>query len=207
MIITRTPYRISFFGGGTDYPAWYREHGGAVLATAIARYCYITCRWLPPFFVHKSRIVYSIIEDIMRVEDIQHPAVRECLLQLKIHDGIEIHHDGDLPKMTGLGTSSSFTVGLLQALYALRGEFRSKMQLAEEAIHIERNRCGDRVGSQDQVSAAFGGLNHIRFAQDDSIAVHPIPLPATRLATLQQSLMLFFTGFARVASEVVGEQL
>lgn len=207
MIITRTPYRISFFGGGTDYPAWYREHGGAVLATAIARYCYITCRWLPPFFVHKSRIVYSIIEDIMHVEDIQHPAVRECLLQLKIHDGIEIHHDGDLPKMTGLGTSSSFTVGLLQALYALRGEFRSKMQLAEEAIHIERNRCGDRVGSQDQVSAAFGGLNHIRFAQDDSIAVHPIPLPATRLATLQQSLMLFFTGFARVASEVVGEQL
>ena len=134
MIISRTPYRVSFFGGGTDYPAWYREHGGAVLAAAIARYCYITCRWLPPFFTNKSRIVYSVIEEVMRAEDIQHPAVRECLLELGIRDGIEIHHDGDLPKMTGLGTSSSFTVGLLHALHALRGEFLSRMQLANEAI-------------------------------------------------------------------------
>ena len=207
MIISRTPYRVSFFGGGTDYPAWYRENGGAVLAAGIARYCYLTCRWLPPFFAHKSRIVYSIIEDIMRVEDIQHPAVRECLLELGIHDGIEIHHDGDLPKMTGLGTSSSFTVGLLHALHALRGEFRSKMQLAQEAIHVERDRCGDRVGSQDQVSAAFGGLNHIRFAPDDTIAVDPVPLPAERMKDFQDSLLLFFTGFSRYSSEVVAEQL
>jgi D-glycero-alpha-D-manno-heptose-7-phosphate kinase len=207
MIITRTPYRVSFFGGGTDYPAWYREHGGAVLSAAIARYCYITCRWLPPFFAHKSRIVYSIIEDVMRAEDIQHPAVRECLLELGIHNGIEIHHDGDLPKMTGLGTSSSFTVGLLHALHALRGEFPDRMQLATEAIHVERDRCGDRVGSQDQVSAAFGGLNHIRFAPDDAISVAPVPLSAGRMTEFQDSLLLFFTGFSRYSSEVVAEQL
>ena len=207
MIISRTPYRVSFFGGGTDYPAWYREHGGAVLSAAIARYCYITCRWLPPFFSHKSRIVYSIIEDVMRAEDIQHPAVREALLYLGIRDGIEIHHDGDLPKMTGLGTSSSFTVGLLHALHALRGEFRSRMQLAEEAILVERDRCGDRVGSQDQVSAAFGGLNHLRFAPDDTISVEPVALPAERMKAFQDSLLLFFTGFSRYSSEVVAEQL
>ncbi len=207
MIISRTPYRVSFFGGGTDYPAWYRRHGGAVLAASIARYCYITCRWLPPFFTNKSRIVYSVIEEVMRAEDIQHPAVRECLLELGIRDGIEIHHDGDLPKMTGLGTSSSFTVGLLHALHALRGEFLSRMQLANEAIHVERDRCGDRVGSQDQVSATFGGLNHIRFAADDTIAVNPVPLPAARMTEFQDSLLLFFTGFSRYSSEVVAEQL
>lgn len=158
MFITRTPYRVSFLGGGSDYPDWNREHGGAVISSAIARYCYLSCRWLPPFFEHKSRVVYSIVEEVRGVEDIRHAAVRECLLELNIRDGIEIHHDGDLPKMTGLGTSSSFTVGLLHALHALRGELRSKMQLALEAIHIERYRCGDRVGSQDQVAAAFGGL-------------------------------------------------
>ena len=207
MIISRTPYRVSFFGGGTDYPGWYREHGGAVLAAGIARYCYITCRWLPPFFAHKSRIVYSIIEDVMRAEEIQHPAVREALRYLDIRDGIEIHHDGDLPKMTGLGTSSSFAVGLLHALHALRGEYRSRLQLAEEAIHVERDRCGDNVGSQDQVTAAFGGLNHIRFAPDDSIAVEPVPLPAERMKEFQDSLLLFFTGFSRISSEVVAEQL
>lgn len=207
MIISRTPYRISFFGGGTDYPAWYREHGGVVLSAAIARYCYITCRWLPPFFAHKSRIVYSSIEEIQRVEDIQHPAVRECLLDLNIHDGIEIHHDGDLPKMTGLGTSSSFTVGLLHALYALCGKYRSNMQLATQAIHIERNRCGDRVGSQDQVCAAFGGLNRLRFTPSDEIVVEPVPLSAARLQQLQGSLQLFFTGFSRNSSDIVGEQL
>lgn len=207
MIISRTPYRVSFFGGGTDYPDWFREHGGAVLSAAIARYCYITCRWLPPFFAHKSRIVYSVIESVMRPEDIQHPAVREALLELGIRDGIEIHHDGDLPKMTGLGTSSSFTVGLLHALHALRGENRTAMELARQAIHIERDRCGDRVGSQDQVCAAHGGLNHIRFQTDESIEVQPVPLSTERLAIFQDSLLLFFTGFSRVASEILAEQL
>jgi len=207
MIISRTPYRVSFFGGGTDYPAWSREHGGAVLAAGIARYCYLTCRWLPPFFQHKTRVVYSIIEDVMKAEEIQHPAVRECLLELGVQDGIEIHHDGDLPKMTGLGTSSSFTVGLLHALHKLRGEDRTPMELATEAIHVERDRCGDRVGSQDQISAAFGGLNHIQFATDDSISVDPVPLTKDRMNEFQDSLMLFFTGFSRYSSEVVAEQL
>ena len=119
MIISRTPYRLSFFGGGTDYPAWYREHGGAVLSAAINRYCYLTCRWLPPFFQHRSRIVYSRIEDVPDNDSIRHPAVREILRFLGIADGIEIHHNGDLPKMTGLGTSSSFAVGLLNALHHL----------------------------------------------------------------------------------------
>lgn len=207
MIISRTPYRISFFGGGTDYPAWYREHGGSVLSAAINRYCYLTCRWLPPFFQHRSRVVYSVIEDVMRNEDIRHPAVRECLRFLEIENGIEIHHDGDLPKMTGLGTSSSFAVGLLNALHRLRGSACDALQLAQEAIHVERDLCQERVGSQDQTAAAFGGLNYIQFAADDSIAVEPLVLPAERLAWFQQSLMLFFTGFSRYSSEVVGEQL
>ena len=207
MVISRTPYRVSFFGGGTDYPAWYRESGGAVLSAAIARYCYLTCRWLPPFFEHKSRIVYSSIEDVMNNNDIQHPAVRECLRYLGITNGIEIHHDGDLPKMTGLGTSSSFTVGLLHALHTLRGESCSPMQLTKEAILIERDRCGDRVGNQDQTCAAFGGLNHIRFSPDDSITVDPLSLAPDRLKDFQNSLMLFFTGFSRYSSEVVTEQL
>lgn len=207
MIISRTPYRVSFFGGGTDYPDWYREHGGGVLSSAIARYCYLTCRWLPPFFDHKSRIVYSVIENVHDVEEIQHPAVRESLLYLGMRDGLEVHYDGDLPKMTGLGTSSSFTVGLLNALHALRGDSCSPMQLATEAIHVERDLCGDRVGSQDQVCAAFGGLNVIRFGQDDSISVNPVALPVERLTEFQDSLLLFFSGFSRYASEIVAEQL
>ena len=208
MIISRTPYRLSFFGGGTDYPAWYREHGGAVLSAAINRYCYLTCRWLPPFFQHRSRVVYSLIEDVAANTEIRHPAVRECLRFLDISDGVEIHHDGDLPKMTGLGTSSSFAVGLLNALHRLLDHpAPSPMQLATEAIHVERDLCQERVGSQDQTAAAFGGLNHIRFAEDDSIAVAPVTLPAARLDAFQRSLMLFFTGFSRYSSEVVGEQL
>ena len=208
MIISRTPYRLSFFGGGTDYPAWYREHGGAVLSAAINRYCYLTCRWLPPFFQHRSRVVYSLIEDVADNHSIRHPAVRECLRFLGIADGIEIHHDGDLPKMTGLGTSSSFAVGLLNALHRLLGHpSPTPLQLAQEAIHVERDLCRERVGSQDQTAAAFGGLNHIRFDTDDSIAVAPVTLPTARLQAFQRSLMLFFTGFSRYSSEVVGEQL
>ena len=208
MIISRTPYRLSFFGGGTDYPAWYREHGGAVLSAAINRYCHLTCRWLPPFFAHHSRIVYSVIEDVPDNEAIRHPAVRECLRFLGVSDGIEIHHDGDLPKMTGLGTSSSFAVGLLNALHRLlEHPAATPMQLAREAIHVERDLCREHVGSQDQTAAAFGGLNHIRFAPDDSLEVAPVELSAGRLAEFESSLMLFFTGFSRYASEVVTEQL
>lgn len=207
MIISRTPYRISFFGGGTDYPAWYAENGGQVLAASINRYCYLSCRYLPPFFEHKNRIVYSIIEGTRTIDEIQHPAVRESLRMLHITNGVEIHHDGDLPKQTGLGTSSSFAVGLLHALHALRGEMRRPMDLTQEAIRLERDLCHENVGSQDQVTAAHGGLNWITFAGGDIISVHPITLSAERLHHFQSHLMLFFTGFSRTASEIAAEQI
>jgi D-glycero-alpha-D-manno-heptose-7-phosphate kinase len=207
MIISRTPFRISFFGGGTDYPVWYREHGGTVLATTISKYCYITCRWLPPFFDHTSRIVWSKIELVKDRSEIQHPAVREVLDFLGIREGIELHHDGDLPARTGLGSSSSFTVGLLHALYGLKGIMPSKMQLASDAIHVEQERLKEHIGSQDQVLAAFGGLNQIEFGRDGSIQVSPILISRERLALLQQHLMLVYTGISRTASEIAGEQI
>ncbi|MCX6993131.1 MAG: kinase [Kiritimatiellaeota bacterium] len=207
MIISRTPYRISFFGGGTDYPIWYNEHGGAVLATSINRYCYITCRYLPPFFKHTHRVVYSLIEDVKDVNQIKHPAVRECIKFLRIQEGLEIHHDGDLPARAGLGSSSSFAVGLLHAFHALRGEMPSRLQLALEAIHVERDLIRENVGSQDQVTAAFGGLNYINFAAGDKITVQPVTVTIERLQLLQSHLMLFFTGFARTASEIAAEQI
>lgn len=202
MIITRTPFRISFFGGGTDYPAWYLEHGGLVLATTIDKYCYITCRRLPPFFEHKHRIVYSHIENVREIAEIQHPAVRAVLGWLKVEEGLEIHHDGDLPARSGLGSSSSFTVGLLHAIRALRGQYVSKDELASQAIHVEQKVIQENVGSQDQISAAFGGLNRIEFRQNDSFDVAPVITAPDRLADLQSHLMLFFTGVSRIASEV-----
>ena len=207
MIISRTPYRVSFLGGGTDYPGWYEEHGGCVLATSINRYCYITCRNLPPFFKHKHRIVYSKIEMTQTLDEIVHPAVRECMRFMKITDGIEIHHDGDLPKQTGLGTSSSFAVGMLNVLHALRGEMATSMQLAKEAIHVERDLCKENVGSQDQVTPACGGLNCIDFSANDTIRVRPLPLVAERNKLFQDHLMLFFTGFSRIASSIAKEQI
>lgn len=207
MIISRTPYRVSFFGGGTDYPVWYNEHGGAVLATSINRYCYITCRYLPPFFAHKYRVVYSLIEDVQSVDEIKHPAIREGLKFMRIADGLEIHHDGDLPARAGLGSSSSFTVGMLHALHALRGEMPSRLQLAMEAIRVERELIRESVGSQDQVTAAFGGFNYINFAAGDKISVQPVTVTSERLQLLQRHLMLFFTGFSRTASEIAAEQI
>lgn len=202
MVISRTPYRVSFFGGGTDYPTWYREHGGAVLATTINKYCYLTCRYLPPFFEHKFRVVYSKIETCHSIEEIVHPAVREVLSFLKINRGIEIHHDGDLPARSGIGSSSSFAVGLLHALYALKGRIPSKQQLAQEAIHIEQECLKETVGSQDQTSAAYGGLNQIVFSNNDEITVQPITISLDRLEELESHLMLFYTGILRTASDV-----
>jgi D-glycero-alpha-D-manno-heptose-7-phosphate kinase len=202
MIICRTPFRISFFGGGTDYPSWYRQHGGAVLAATIDKYCYLTCRHLPPFFEHSFRIVYRKIETCHRPEEISHPAVRETLRHLGFNRGLELHHDGDLPARSGMGSSSAFTVGLLHALYALRGQMPSKMQLAEESIHIEQNLLAETVGSQDQVMAAFGGLRHVTFAPDGKINVNPLILPRERIAELSAHLMLFYTGIARTSSDV-----
>lgn len=202
MIICRTPFRISFFGGGTDYPAWYRAHGGAVLATTIDKYCYLTCRYLPPFFEHRLRIVYRKIETPSSAAEIEHPVVREALRYLAIDRGIELHHDGDLPARSGMGTSSSFTVGLLHALHALRGEMPTKAQLVHESTHLEQTVLKETVGSQDQVMAAYGGLRHVRFQQDGEIAVDPLILPRSRIAELKAHLMLFYTGIARTSADV-----
>jgi D-glycero-alpha-D-manno-heptose-7-phosphate kinase len=207
VIITRTPYRISFFGGGTDYPGWVREHGGAVLATAIDKFCYITCRRLPPFFEHKHRIVYSVIENVASVDQIKHPAVRAALQFENVREGLEIHHDGDLPARSGLGSSSSFTVGLVHALHALRGSMSNKAQLAKAAIHIEQELLKENVGSQDQVLAAYGGLNHVRFLPDGTFDVTPVIVPPQRKAELSSHLMLCFTGFSRFASDIAKSQV
>jgi len=207
VIISRTPFRVSFFGGGTDYPVWYRENGGAVLGTTIDKYCYITCRLLPQFFEHKYRIVYSQAELVRDIDEIHHPAVREALRFMRISEGMEIHHDGDLPARTGLGSSSSFAVGLLHALYAFRGVMPSKMQLAKEAIYIEREVLKENVGSQDQVLTAFGGLSRVDFIGEHNIDVKPVIIKSQRIESLQSHLMLFFTGFSRTASEIAGEQI
>ena len=202
MIITRTPFRLSFFGGGTDYPAWYRAHGGAVLATTIDKYCYITCRTLPPFFEHRIRVVYSRIEDRRSVDEIQHPAAREVLRFLNVSRGVEIHHDGDLPARSGMGSSSAFTIGLLSALHGLEGRMVSTEKLAEQGIHVEQNILKETVGSQDQVCAAYGGFNHVLFSTSGDISVRPVILPQARLAELNASLMLFYTGIKRTAADV-----
>lgn len=202
MIITRTPFRLSFFGGGTDYPAWYRTHGGAVLATTIDKFCYISCRTLPPFFEHRVRVVYSQIEDCKTIDEIRHPAAREVLKFLNVRRGVEIHHDGDLPARSGVGSSSSFTVGLLNAIHALEGRMVSCDALAQQGIHVEQNVLEETVGSQDQVCAAYGGFNHIRFAPSGDISVSPVILPASRIVELESSLMLFYTGIKRTAAMV-----
>lgn len=207
MVITSTPLRISFFGGGTDYPIWYREHGGAVLATTIDKRCYITCRRLPPFFDCHSRISYSRVENVARNNEIEHPSVRGCLQHLGIEDGVEIQHVADLPARAGLGTSSAFTVGLLLGLHALNDRMRDKHALAAEAIHVEQEVLREAVGSQDQVSAAYGGFNRINFHSDGSIDVNRILTSPHRLAELEQHLALYFTGFSRTASEIASEQL
>lgn len=202
MIISQTPLRISFFGGGTDYPGWYRKHGGQVLATTINKYCYLSVRHLPPFFEHRTKLVYSRVETVQRNSDLEHPAARAVLDHLKITRGVEIHHDADLPARSGMGTSSAFTVGLLHALYALQGKMSGKRQLALEGIHLEQDVLRENVGSQDQVSAAYGGLNHIAFHSTGDITVKPLILPASRMSDLESHLMLFYTGLKRTASQV-----
>lgn len=204
MIISKTPYRISFFGGGTDYPAWYLKEGGAVLSTTIDKYCYISCRFLPPFFNIKHRVVWSHIETVSTISEILHPAVREGLRFLDFDDsvGLEIHHQGDLPARTGIGSSSSFTVGLIKALTALRGQLVGKHDLALKAIELEQNILKENVGSQDQVAAAYGGFNVIHLFQNGDIRVEPVTIPVSRISELESRLLLFYTGTSRVASEI-----
>lgn len=207
MIISRTPFRISFFGGGTDYPVWFEEHGGQVLSCSIDKYCHISARWLPPFFDYKHRIVWSRIENVNHTSEIIHPSVRACLKHLHIEDGLEVHHNGDLPARAGLGSSSAFTVGMLHALYGLAGQMRSKQQLATDAIHIEQQVLGEAVGIQDQTAVAHGGFNHVEIRQDGRCLIHPVILPAQRLQLFQSHLMLFFTGISRFSHEIAQAQI
>ncbi len=207
MIICRTPFRVSLFGGGTDYPTWFEKHGGAVLGFAIDKYCYISLRPLPPFFEHKHRIVYSMVENVRAIDEIKHPAVRGVMADQKIDIGIEVHHDGDLPARSGLGSSSSFTVGFYNALAAMRGRLVSKRDLAREAIRIEHHVIKEQVGCQDQIWAAYGGLNRIDFLPNGDFDVRPAMVGAERRRELVDHLMLVFTGLTRLAPEMAEKKV
>ena len=206
MIISRTPLRISFFGGGTDYPAWFREHPGAVLATTVDKYIYVTCRYLPPFFDHTLRLSYSRLEHVSAIDAIAHPTARECLRMMGLESNLEIHTDSDMPARTGLGSSSAFTVGLLHVLHAYKGELTTKQQLAAEATYVEQGLVHESVGCQDQILAAYGGLNRVEFSTE-SIGVRPMPLTASRREEFERHLMLFYSGISRNAPEIAAEQL
>ena len=207
MIISRTPFRISFFGGGTDYPIWYLDNGGAVLSTTINKYCYISTRYLPPFFPYKYRIRYTVREETKSVNKIKHPAVRECLEFMNIDKGIEMVHTSDLPARSGIGSSSSFTVGFLNTLHALKGKVVTKRQLARDAIFVEQKRIKENVGSQDQVAVSFGGLNKIEFGGDKEFFVNPITIGKEKTEYLEKCLMLFFTGISRNSSDIAEAQI
>lgn len=207
MIISRTPLRLSFFGGGTDYPVWYRDNPGAVISASINKYSFISVRYLPPFFDYKHRIRYYQNEEVDSIDQIKHPSVRECAKLLGIDKGLEIVHTADLPARSGLGSSSAFTVGMLNALSSLQSKMIAKRELAVKAINIEQNIIGEHVGSQDQVASAFGGFNFIRFNRRQEIEVDPIIIPEHRLIELQDHLLLCFTGFARTASDIAKRQI
>jgi D-glycero-alpha-D-manno-heptose-7-phosphate kinase len=206
MVITRTPLRVSFFGGGTDYPAYFKKHGGAVLSTSIDKYVYVSVTRLGRLFEHNFRVAYSKTELVKNACEIQHPSVRACLSHLGIEQGLEISVTSDLPARTGLGSSSSFTVGLLNGLHALSGRLIGKAALAAEAIHVEQNVIGERVGNQDQVAAALGGFNFIQFSEDGSFLAEPLPVGPERRQELFSRLFLVYTGISRFADEVLVEQ-
>jgi D-glycero-alpha-D-manno-heptose-7-phosphate kinase len=207
LIISRTPTRISFFGGGTDYPVWYLENGGMVLSTSINKYSYITVRYLPKIFDYKFRIRYFKTEEVQSLDEIKHPSVRECARSLGIVDGFEVIHHADLPAGTGLGSSSTFTVGMLHSFYSLLNYMPTKRELALEAIKIEQEVIGESVGSQDQIAAAFGGFNKITFGGKNKFEVDPIIMKEERLVELHSKLLLCFTGFSRSASDIARHQI
>lgn len=200
MIITKTPFRMSFFGGGTDMPAFFNEHGGSVISTTFDKYCYVNVRHMPPFHPFISELVHNRFERVNDIEDIEHPLIRECMRLHDIHE-IRLTYEGDLPARTGLGTSSTFAVGMLNAFCALKGKMMSKRQLAQEAIHVERDVLQEHGGWQDQVAAAYGGLNRIDF-KDDDFGVHPIVISPERKKNLDDNLLLFYTGIQRFSSEI-----
>ncbi|MEP7305709.1 MAG: kinase [Acidobacteriota bacterium] len=207
MIISRTPFRVSLFGGGTDFPVWYREHGGLVVSATINKYCYLNVRYLPPFFDYTHRIRYTQQEYVNSVEAIKHPSARECIRYMGIAGGLEVQHNSDVPAMSGLGSSSAFTVGLLHALHGLTGRIAGKRQLATQAIDVEQNRIKESVGSQDQIAAAFGGVNTITFGPGDEFDVAPLMLSPTALATMESHLLLCFTGFQRNGTDMAADML
>lgn len=200
MLITRTPFRISFFGGGTDYYDYFSKHGGCVLSTTIDKYCYLSVRKLPPFFEHKNQFTYSKIERFNVADDVQHPLVRSALKYLPT-DGIQLAYDADLPACSGIGSSSAFAVGLLQSLHALRNEYPDKMILAEEAIYLEREKCSEAGGVQDQIAAAVGGFNRISF-DSEGYKVQPLEISEEIKEKLQDNLLLAFTGFTHFSGEI-----
>lgn len=200
MIITKTPFRMSFFGGGTDMEDYFKENGGAVLSTTFDKYCYVNVRHLPKFFDYNTELSYSKIERVTNVEDIQHPAIREAMKMLDMHE-IRLTYEADLPARSGLGTSSSFAVGMLNAFYALKGKYADKKKLADEAIYLERVLCNEAGGWQDQIAASFGGFNRINFGPD-GYEVLPLIISPERKKRLNDNLMMFFTGFTRFSSDV-----
>lgn len=200
MIITRTPFRMSFFGGGTDFSGFYNEHGGAVISTTFDKYCYVNVRHLPRFFEYSTQLVYSRMEFVNNTEEIEHPAIREAMKYLDM-DELRITYDADLPARSGLGTSSSFAVGLLNAFYSLKGKYVDKKKLADDAIYLERVLCKESGGIQDQIAASFGGLNRINFSPDGYV-VEPVIISPDRKKQLNENLLLFFTGFSRFSSDI-----
>lgn len=202
MIITKTPYRISLFGGGTDHPAWYRENGGEVISFTIDKYCYLTTRILPPFFDHKYRIAYSKVEMTKTIEEIQHPAVRSALRKYCPDISLEIHHDGDLPARSGVGSSSAFAVGLIHSLSLLQMIQLSKVELADEAIYLEQVELNENVGSQDQIACAMGGLNYITFGGKTEWECEPLIISEKKKEEIEERTVLIYTGVNRSSSDV-----
>lgn len=201
MIITQTPFRMSFFGGGTDMESFFIKHGGAVLSTTFDKYCYVNVRHLPRFFDYSTELSYSRTERVTSIEDIEHPAIRNAMKMLDMHE-IRLTYEADLPARSGLGTSSSFAVGMLNAFYALKGKYADKKKLADEAIYLERVLCEEAGGWQDQIAASFGGFNRINFNTDGTYDVLPVIISSERKKNLNDNLMMFFTGFTRFSSDV-----
>ena len=199
MIITQTPFRMSFFGGGTDMESFFIKHGGAVLSTTFDKYCYVNVRHLPRFFDYSTELSYSRTERVTSIEDIEHPAIRNAMKMLDMHE-IRLTYEADLPARSGLGTSSSFAVGMLNAFYALKGKYADKKKLADEAIYLERVLCEEAGGWQDQIAASFGGFNRINFNTDGTYDVLPVIISPERKKNLNDNLMMFFTGFTRFSS-------
>lgn len=200
MIITKTPFRMSFFGGGTDMESFFRENGGSVISTTFDKYCYVNVRHLPRFFDYSTELSYSKTERVTSIDEIQHPAIRNAMKMLDMYE-IRLTYEADLPARSGLGTSSSFAVGMLNAFYALKGKYADKKKLADEAIYLERTLCQEAGGWQDQIAASFGGFNRINFS-NDGYEVLPIIISPERKKQLNQNLMMFFTGFTRFSSDV-----